>query len=141
MHCREGPGYFSSWSISSLTIIPDCIFFPLLPPPTKFFGLILLKQIHLRFLGKLFPRVSSKFPRDSVDNSYCKEEVNVFKITQIRLQKIKKWSYSKILLPGDLNLEKIVCCCYKKAKMTCFVLFLKGTLSDLRQFLSTESPS
>ena len=29
LHCREGPGDYSSWSISSLITVPDGIFFPL----------------------------------------------------------------------------------------------------------------
>ena len=49
----------------------------------------------VRFLGKLFLGVSSKFLRNSKGNSYCKKdyikgEINVIKITQIRLQKKRK---------------------------------------------------
>ena len=48
-----------------------------------------------RFLGKLFSGVSSKFIGNSKGNIYCKKdyskgEINVIKITHIRLQKMEK---------------------------------------------------
>lgn len=60
---------------------------------------------HLHFLGKLFLGVFSKFLRDLIDNSKCKEEcskseINVVEITQIRLKNEEEYSYDKFLLFG-----------------------------------------
>ena len=60
---------------------------------------------YLHFLGKLLLGVFSKFLRDLIDNSKCKEEyskseINVVEITQIRLKNEEEYSYDKLLLFG-----------------------------------------
>ena len=110
LHCRNGPGCCSSWGVSSLRTVPDGIFFPLTYLTIFSFLFLYPSQIfrpyypvtnervsrsvrHLRFLGKLFSGVSSKFLCNSMGNSYCKKdnskgEVNAFEVTPIRLQKM-----------------------------------------------------
>ena len=69
-------------------------------------------------------------------NSHCKNdysngEVNLVKITQIRLQKNKKNMgiarfYYFIIWLVKIGKRSIVCCSYKKGKNAWFVLFLKS---------------
>ena len=67
--------------IYSLATVPDGIFFLLPLSPELFRPYFAVTNLwvscslrHLHFLWKLFSRVSSKFLRDSMDNSYCKKD-------------------------------------------------------------------
>ena len=104
LHCHDGLGCFSSWGISSLTTVPDSIFFPLPLSPQLFLPYFTVTNLGiLLFLGKLLSGVSSKFLRDSMNSSYFKKdyskgEANVVEIAQIRLQKNEEArSYGRFL--------------------------------------------
>ena len=102
LHHRGGPGSCSSWGISTLITVPDGIFnsssFLLIFCWPYFAATNLWESLsltHSCFLGVLFTGVSSKIFCVSMGNSYCKKdynkvELNVAKITKIRLQKLKK---------------------------------------------------
>ena len=122
LHRRGGPGSCSSWGISTLITVPDgifnsssflLIFFWPYFAATNFESLFHWDiRAFLGFYSRTFPQC---FFCVSMGNSYCKKdynkvEVNVAKITKIRLQKLKEHVAS--------------CCLVRKIRKKIFFLLL-----------------
>ena len=113
---------FLYWQPCLIALLSSFIF------PSTFLNLLCCKKFmsvsfnEERFIGKLFSGVSSKFIGNSKGNIYCKKdyskgEINVIKITHIRLQKMEK---NVIVTSFYCLVSKI----WREGKKPWFVLFL-----------------